>query len=58
MTDDASPTAPVGSLAHTGADTSPWLLGGAALLVAGGTAAVIAARRRARTDSEETPAEN
>ncbi|MGW2691938.1 SpaA isopeptide-forming pilin-related protein [Streptomyces sp. NPDC001296] len=57
-TDDPSPTASVGSLAHTGADASPWLLGGAGLLVAGGTTAVIAARRRARTDSEETPAEN
>lgn len=57
-TDDPSPTAPVGSLAHTGADASPWLLGGAGLLVAGGTTAVIAARRRARTDSEDTPADN
>ncbi|MFE7960436.1 SpaA isopeptide-forming pilin-related protein [Streptomyces sp. NPDC057413] len=57
-TDDASPTAPVGSLAHTGADASPWLLGGAGLLVAGGTAAVIAARRRARTEREDTPADN
>ncbi|MER8219053.1 SpaA isopeptide-forming pilin-related protein [Streptomyces sp. NPDC094143] len=57
-TDDPSPTASVGSLAHTGADASPWLLGGAGLLVAGGTTAVIAARRRARTDSEETPADN
>ncbi|MEU9445958.1 SpaA isopeptide-forming pilin-related protein [Streptomyces sp. NPDC048304] len=54
-TDDASPTAPIGSLAHTGADASPWLLGGAGLLLAGGTTAVIAARRRA---SEDTPADN
>ncbi|MFZ4189403.1 SpaA isopeptide-forming pilin-related protein [Streptomyces pseudogriseolus] len=57
-TDDPSPTAPVGSLAHTGADASPWLLGGAGLLVAGGTTAVIAARRRTRTDSEDTPADS
>lgn len=57
-TDDASPTVPIGSLAHTGADASPWLLGGAGLLLAGGTTVVIAARRRARTDSEDTPADN
>ncbi|WP_414169109.1 collagen binding domain-containing protein [Streptoverticillium reticulum] len=51
--DDATPKAPVGSLAHTGADATPWLLGGAALLVVGGAGAVLAARRRAASESEQ-----
>ncbi|MFJ3620583.1 collagen binding domain-containing protein [Streptomyces iakyrus] len=50
-TQSASPRAPSGSLAHTGAD-APWLLGGAGLLLAGGTGAVVAARRRTGTGSE------
>ncbi|MEV8557841.1 hypothetical protein AB0478_15560 [Streptomyces sp. NPDC051917] len=58
-TDPSSRTALVGSLAHTGADACPWLLGGAGLLVAGGTAVVVTARRRARTHSvEEAPADH
>ncbi|MFB7630481.1 collagen binding domain-containing protein [Streptomyces sp. NPDC056149] len=44
-TDDATPKPPTGSLAHTGADDSPWLLGGAAALLAVGTTAIIATRR-------------
>ncbi|MET8683655.1 SpaA isopeptide-forming pilin-related protein [Streptomyces sp. NPDC004732] len=39
--------APEGSLAHTGADATPWLIGGAGLLLAAGGGALIAARRRA-----------
>ncbi|MFE4018013.1 collagen binding domain-containing protein [Streptomyces sp. NPDC059101] len=52
--------APQGALAHTGADATPWLLGGAGLLLATGAGAVIAARRR-RTDdgpTDDGPTEN
>ncbi|WP_326746047.1 SpaA isopeptide-forming pilin-related protein [Streptomyces sp. NBC_00121] len=42
--------APAGSLAHTGADATPWLIGGAGVLIAAGGGALIAARRR-RTDN-------
>ncbi|MGQ4383610.1 SpaA isopeptide-forming pilin-related protein [Streptomyces sp. SAS_270] len=51
--DDASSTAapaPAGSLAHTGADATPWLIGGAAVLIAAGGGTLIAARHR-RTDN-------
>ncbi|MFB8440429.1 collagen binding domain-containing protein [Streptomyces niveus] len=44
---DATPKAPAGSLAHTGANATPWLVGGGGLLLATGAAAVIATRRRA-----------
>ncbi|WP_432012669.1 SpaA isopeptide-forming pilin-related protein [Streptomyces cucumeris] len=47
---DSSPKAPTGSLAHTGADATPWLISGAALLIAAGGGALVLARR-ARTDS-------
>lgn len=42
------PTAPTpkGSLASTGADATPWIIGGAGLLVTGGVTAVLASRRR------------
>ncbi|MEV5979610.1 SpaA isopeptide-forming pilin-related protein [Streptomyces sp. NPDC052114] len=43
---------PDGSLAHTGADATPWLLGGAGLLLAAGGGALLAARRR-RTDDAD-----
>ncbi|MCM2518091.1 SpaA isopeptide-forming pilin-related protein [Streptomyces griseoincarnatus] len=48
----SSTTAPVpaGLLAHTGADTTPWLIGGAAALIATGGGALVVARRR-RTDN-------
>ncbi|GGS93124.1 SpaA isopeptide-forming pilin-related protein [Streptomyces chromofuscus] len=55
-TDSASPKAPAGSLAHTGADATPWILGGAGLLLASGIGAVVAVRRR--TDSEPEQDEN
>lgn len=42
---------PDGTLAHTGADATPWLLGGVGLLLAAGGGAVFAARRH-RTDDE------
>ncbi|ROQ70204.1 LPXTG-motif cell wall-anchored protein [Streptomyces sp. 840.1] len=44
----AAPT-PAGSLAHTGADATPWLIGGAGVLIAAGGGALFAVRRR-RTD--------
>jgi LPXTG-motif cell wall-anchored protein len=40
-----------GSLAHTGAEATPWLLGGVGALLAAGGGAVFAARRR-RTEDE------
>ncbi|WP_328919823.1 SpaA isopeptide-forming pilin-related protein [Streptomyces sp. NBC_01550] len=46
---DSTPKAPAGSLAHTGADATPWIAAGAGLLVAGGAGAFVATRRR-RTD--------
>ncbi|OIJ91658.1 SpaA isopeptide-forming pilin-related protein [Streptomyces colonosanans] len=47
---DSTPKAPTGSLAHTGADATPWLIGGAAALIAAGGGA-LALARRSRTDS-------
>ncbi|MET9761811.1 SpaA isopeptide-forming pilin-related protein [Streptomyces sp. NPDC006372] len=46
---DSTPKAPTGSLAHTGADATPWLIGGAAVLIAAGGGVLLA--RRSRTDS-------
>ncbi|WP_216586385.1 SpaA isopeptide-forming pilin-related protein [Streptomyces brasiliscabiei] len=48
-----SKAAAVGSLAHTGADVSPWLVGGAGLLVASGIGTIVAARAR-RSGSDAT----
>ncbi|WP_229852112.1 MSCRAMM family protein [Streptomyces albospinus] len=50
----SSTTAPTpeGSLAHTGADATPWLLGGAGLLLAAGGGALLVTRRR-RTDDAD-----
>ncbi|MGW7366012.1 SpaA isopeptide-forming pilin-related protein [Streptomyces sp. NPDC054841] len=42
--------APAGSLAHTGADATPWLIGGAGVLIAAGGGALVMTRRR-RTDN-------
>ncbi|MFH8991415.1 SpaA isopeptide-forming pilin-related protein [Streptomyces sp. NPDC017940] len=42
-----------GSLAHTGADATPWLLGGAGVLLAAGGSALLAARRRRTDDSTD-----
>ncbi|MCG7207337.1 SpaA isopeptide-forming pilin-related protein [Streptomyces arenae] len=49
-TSSTAAPAPTGSLAHTGADATPWLIGGAGVLIAAGGGALFAARRR-RTDS-------
>ncbi|CCK32073.1 ligand-binding membrane protein [Streptomyces davaonensis JCM 4913] len=43
---------PAGSLAHTGADATPWLIGGAGVLIVAGGGALFAARRR-RTDNSD-----
>ncbi|MFK0099030.1 collagen binding domain-containing protein [Streptomyces sp. NPDC091040] len=43
---DPTSKAPTGSLAHTGADATPWIATGAGLLVAAGAAVLVAARRR------------
>ncbi|GAA3904320.1 hypothetical protein GCM10022244_13110 [Streptomyces gulbargensis] len=45
-TGDSTPATPTGSLAHTGADTTSWIAGGAGLLVAAGAAGLIVTRRR------------
>ncbi|MFJ7341984.1 collagen binding domain-containing protein [Streptomyces sp. NPDC101110] len=47
---DSTQKTPTGSLAHTGADATPWLIGGAAVLIAAGGGALLLARR-SRTDS-------
>ncbi|MET9987459.1 SpaA isopeptide-forming pilin-related protein [Streptomyces rochei] len=47
---DSALKTPTGSLAHTGADATPWLIGGAAVLIAAGGGALTVARR-SRTDS-------
>jgi LPXTG-motif cell wall-anchored protein len=52
-TEETTPKAPEGSLAHTGADATPWLIGGAGLLIAAGGGALIGARRRCTDDSDE-----
>ncbi|GGL34689.1 hypothetical protein GCM10010095_20020 [Streptomyces anthocyanicus] len=44
--DDTAPKSPTGSLAHTGADATPWVIGGAAALIVAGGAAVAVTRRR------------
>ncbi|GAU70711.1 outer membrane protein [Streptomyces sp. NBRC 110611] len=49
---------PDGALAHTGADATPWLLGGAGLLLAAGGGALIAARRHRTGDSEDNGSES
>ena len=51
-TEDTAPQAPAGSLAHTGADATVWILGGAGLLLAGGIGAVAATRRRTNPEPE------
>ncbi|NEB01936.1 SpaA isopeptide-forming pilin-related protein [Streptomyces sp. SID13726] len=57
--DAATSKAAVGSLAHTGADASPWLVGGAGLLVASGIGTIVAARaRRSGRDATTLPCED
>ncbi|MBT3152431.1 hypothetical protein HTV45_16370 [Streptomyces sp. CHD11] len=50
---DSTPKTPTGTLAHTGADATPWLIGGAAVLIVGGGGALIMARRRPVDDSND-----
>lgn len=50
---DSTPKAPTGSLAHTGADATPWLIGGAGVLIAAGGGALFAARRRRADNSTD-----
>ncbi|MFL0025965.1 SpaA isopeptide-forming pilin-related protein [Streptomyces sp. NBUL23] len=45
-TSSTAAPAPAGSLAHTGADATPWLIGGTGVLIAIGGGALFAARRR------------
>lgn len=45
-----TPKAPTSSLAHTGADATPWLIGGAAVLITAG-AGTLLLTRRSRTDA-------
>ncbi|MBT2527506.1 LPXTG cell wall anchor domain-containing protein [Streptomyces sp. ISL-99] len=52
---DSTSKAPVGSLAHTGADATPWLIGGAGvLIVVGGGVLVMARRRRADESADDS----
>ncbi|MGW0312628.1 SpaA isopeptide-forming pilin-related protein [Streptomyces flavidovirens] len=52
LDDDTTPKTPAGSLAHTGADATPWIAGGAGLLVAAGAVALVVARRRTSAQLE------
>ncbi|WP_405729196.1 SpaA isopeptide-forming pilin-related protein [Streptomyces sp. NBC_00028] len=54
---DTTSKTPVGSLAHTGAEASPWLVGGAGLLVASGIGILLTARAR-RSDENTPPGED
>ncbi|MFC9228371.1 SpaA isopeptide-forming pilin-related protein [Streptomyces decoyicus] len=50
---------PEGSLAHTGANATPWLLGGAGVLLAAGAGTLAVTRRRRTDDStDDGPAAN
>ncbi len=53
---DSTPTTPTGALAHTGADTTSWIAGGAGLLVVAGAITLVAVRRR--TTAEHEPADS
>ncbi|MFB8353005.1 LPXTG cell wall anchor domain-containing protein [Streptomyces niveus] len=63
VTDEAesSPTSPPpgpdGALAHTGANTTPWLAAGGALLLVTGAAAVVATRTRRTGNVGDSPTE-
>ncbi|MFK4222197.1 SpaA isopeptide-forming pilin-related protein [Streptomyces sp. NPDC019890] len=52
-TSSTAAPAPEGALAHTGADATPWLIGGAGVLLAAGGGALIVARRRRMDDSDD-----
>ncbi|SFY48690.1 carboxypeptidase-like regulatory domain-containing protein [Streptomyces sp. F-1] len=46
---DSTPKAPTDTLAHTGTDATPWLIGGATALIAAGGGAFLLARRSRTT---------
>ncbi|WP_244188879.1 DUF317 domain-containing protein [Streptomyces yokosukanensis] len=50
----AAPKTPAGSLAHTGADATPWILGRAGFLLAGGICTLVAARRCTKPKPEQS----
>ncbi|MFD8968795.1 LPXTG cell wall anchor domain-containing protein [Streptomyces sp. NPDC059568] len=50
---DTGSPAPQGSLAHTGAGATPWLLRGTGLLLASGGGMVFAARRRHTDEAQD-----
>ncbi|MEU3188453.1 SpaA isopeptide-forming pilin-related protein [Streptomyces sp. NPDC006923] len=50
---DTTPKAPAGSLAHTGADATPWIAGGAGLLVALGVLTLAVTRRRTPAEPDD-----
>ncbi|MDQ0957981.1 LPXTG-motif cell wall-anchored protein [Streptomyces sp. B4I13] len=52
-TSSTAAPAPAGSLAHTGADAAPWLIGGAGVLIAAGGGALFVARRRGTDNSTD-----
>ncbi|MFF6882653.1 collagen binding domain-containing protein [Streptomyces sp. NPDC012421] len=51
-TGGSAPVIPAGSLAHTGADTTPWIAGGAGLLVVVGAVTLVVTRRRGGIEPE------
>ncbi|MET9956435.1 SpaA isopeptide-forming pilin-related protein [Streptomyces sp. NPDC006339] len=51
-TGGSAPVTPAGSLAHTGADTTPWIAGGAGLLVVVGAVTLVVTRRRGGIEPE------
>lgn len=51
---DSTSKAPVGSLAHTGADATPWLIGGAGVLIVVGGGVLAMARRRRADESTDS----
>ncbi|MFF3556183.1 SpaA isopeptide-forming pilin-related protein [Streptomyces tsukubensis] len=53
-----APSEPSGSLAHTGADAAPWLIGGAAVLFTAGGGALWATRRRTAQTTTDDNEEN
>ena len=50
---EATPKAAASSLAHTGADVTPWIVGGAGLLVAAGIGTIVATRRRTADERDD-----
>ncbi|MEU8482351.1 SpaA isopeptide-forming pilin-related protein [Streptomyces sp. NPDC048641] len=53
-TSSTAAPAPEGALAHTGADATPWLIGGGVLIAAGGGALIAVRRRRTDDPTDES----